>query len=105
MGIRESRKERSSARLGDSAGTLSLLEVVLTASEVEAGSAAAEDTTSSLSDSAEEMATGLERMVPLTAGLLELELELVPVPVPVPNCVDVLEGRGGGGSEEMPGTW
>ena len=99
MGIRESRKERSSARLGDSAGTLSLLEVVLTASEVEAGSAAAEDTTSSLSDSAEEMATGLERMVPLTAGLLELE------PVPVVNCVDVLEGRGGGGSEEMPGTW
>ena len=103
MGIRESRKERSSARLGDSAGTLSLLEVVLTASEVEAGSAAAEDTTSSLSDSAEEMATGLERMVPLTAGLLELELELVPVPVV--NCVDVLEGRGGGGSEEKPGTW
>ena len=99
MGIRESRKERSSARLGDSAGTLSLLEVVLTASEVEAGSAAAEDTTSSLSDSAEEMATGLERMVPLTAGLLELE------PVPVVNCVDVLEGRGGGGSEEKPGTW
>ena len=99
MGIRESRKERSSARLGDSAGTLSLLEVVLTASEVEAGSAAAEDTTSSLSDSAEEMATGLERMVPLTAGLLELEL------VPVVNCVDVFEGRGGGGSEEMPGTW
>ena len=97
MGIRESRKERSSARLGDSAGTLSLLEVVLTASEVEAGSAAAEDTTSSLSDSAEEMATGLERMVPLTAGLLELEL--------VVNCVDVLEGRGGVGSEEMPGTW
>ena len=97
MGIRESRKERSSARLGDSAGTLSLLEVVLTASEVEAGSAAAEDTTSSLSDSAEEMATGLGRMVPLTAGLLEL--------VPVVNCVDVLEGRGGGGSEEMPGTW
>ena len=97
MGIRERRKERSSARLGDSAGTLSLLEVVLTASEVEAGSAAAEDTTSSLSDSAEEMATGLERMVPLTAGLLEL--------VPVVNCVDVLEGRGGGGSEEMPGTW
>ena len=99
MGIRESRKERSSARLGDSAGTLSLLEVVLTASEVEAGSAAAEDTTSSLSDSAEEMATGFERMVPLTAGLLELE------PVPVVNCVDVLEGRGGGGSEEKPGTW
>ena len=99
MGIRESRKERSSARLGDSAGTLSLLEVVLTASEVEAGSAAAEDTTSSLSDSAEEMATGLERIVPLTAGLLELE------PVPVVNCVDVLEGRGGGGSEEKPGTW
>ena len=99
MGIRESRKERSSARLGDSAGTLSLLEVVLTASEVEAGSAAAEDTTSSLSDSAEEMATGLERMVPLTAGLLELE------PVPVVNWVDVFEGRGGGGSEEMPGTW
>ena len=97
MGIRESRKERSSARLGDSAGTLSLLEVVLTASEVEAGSAAAEDTTSSLSDSAEEMATALGRMVPLTAGLLEL--------VPVVNCVDVLEGRGGGGSEEMPGTW
>ena len=97
MGIRESRKERSSARLGDSAGTLSLLEVVLTASEVEAGSAAAEDTTSSLSDSAEEMATGLGRMVPLTAGLLEL--------VPVVNCVDVFEGRGGGGSEEMPGTW
>ena len=101
MGIRESRKERSSARLGDSAGTLSLLEVVLTASEVEAGSAAAEDTTSSLSDSAEEMATGLGRMVPLTAGLLEL----VPVLVPGVNCVDVLEGRGGGGSEEMPGTW
>ena len=99
MGIRESRKERSSARLGDSAGTLSLLEVVLTASEVEAGSAAAEDTTSSLSDSAEEMATGFERMVPLTAGLLEL------VPMPVVNCVDVLEGRGGGGSEEKPGTW
>ena len=99
MGIRESRKERSSARLGDSAGTLSLLEVVLTASEVEAGSAAAEDTTSSLSDSAEEMATGFGRMVPLTAGLLELE------PVPVVNCVDVFEGRGGGGSEEMPGTW
>ena len=99
MGIRESRKERSSARLGDSAGTLSLLEVVLTASEVEAGSAAAEDTTSSLSDSAEEMATGLGRMVPLTAGLLELE------PVPVVNWVDVLEGRGGGGSEEKPGTW
>ena len=97
MGIRESRKERSSARLGDSAGTLSLLEVVLTASEVEAGSAAAEDTTSSLSDSAEEMATGLERMVPLTAGLLEL--------VPVVNWVDVFEGRGGGGSEEKPGTW
>lgn len=99
MGIRDRRKESSSARLGDSAGTLSLLEVVLTASEVEAGSAAAEDTTSSLSDSAAEMATGLGRMVPLTAGLLELE------PVLVVNWVDVLEGRGGGGSVERPGTW
>ena len=101
MGIRDRRKESSSARLGDSAGTLSLLEVVLTASEVEAGSAAAEDTTSSLSDSAAEMATGLGRMVPLTAGLLELE----PVLVLVLNWVDVLEGRGGGGSVERPGTW
>ena len=99
MGIRDRRKESSSARLGDSAGTLSLLEVVLTASEVEAGSTAAEDTTSSLSDSAAEMATGLGRMVPLTAGLLELE------PVLVVNWVDVLEGRGGGGSVERPGTW